>query len=329
MTKYQRKLTQHSLKTIGMMSLQSLSALLLFCFALFYLLGLTDSAQAASLRSLATVENEHVKLGDLFDGVNNPNNIVGKAPRLGKEMLITTDTLRSIAKKYQVNWTPTSTMDQVIIRRASYTISTDDIITSLKDKIIETAKSDNITVTLNDPNLSVTLPMSVTPTIEVTSLNFSQNREVFTAQIAIPDKLNPVITKQVIGTVTRSVSVPVLKATMKKSDIISANDIDYINVPERALLTNAVVDADDLIGMSPDRVITAGRVIKDNDISSPQLVKRGDEVLIQYDSHGMLLTAKGKATQNGAKGDFIRVTNGSSAKQMTAEVVGNREVMVR
>jgi flagella basal body P-ring formation protein FlgA len=261
--------------------------------------------------------------------VNNPNNIVGKAPRLGKEMVVNTQTLKTIARKHQVNWTPASDMDQVIVRRASYTISADDIAEEIKTKLAETGKAGDITLTLNDPNVSVTLPTSVAPTIDVTSLNISKNGDVFTATIAVPDKQNPVVTKQIMGTVIRTVSVPVLKQTMKKSDVISANDIDYIQVPERALIANAVVDADDLIGMAPDRVITAGRVIKESDISSPQLVKRGDEVLIQYDDNGLLLSAKGKASQNGAKGDFIRVINGASAKQMTAEVTGDRTVTVR
>ncbi len=329
MTKYQRQLTRHSLKTIGSMTIKSLSLLLILGLALVYAMGFVSTANAASLRAITTVDREHVTLGDLFDDVNNPNNIVGKAPRLGKEMVINSTTLKTIAKKHQVNWNPASDADQVIVRRASYTITADDIASEIKAKLASTSSSGDIQLSFNDPTISVTVPTSVAPTMDITSFNVSKNGDVFTATIAIPDKQNPVATKTIMGSITRTVSVPVLKTTMKKSDIITASDIDYINVPERALIANAVIDADDLIGMAPDRVITAGRVIKDSDVSSPQLVKRGDEILIQYDVNGLVLTAKGKASQNGAKGDFIRVINGTSAKAMTAEVTGDRTVMVR
>ena len=330
MTKYRRSLTLYSIKTLLSISIKTCASLMLLMLGVLFLLSNQNIATAATLKAMSTVDSEHVMLGDLFDGVNNPQNIVGQAPRLGKELVINTNTLKTIARTHQVNWTPATPEDHIVVRRASYTLVSDDVVTALKDKLNENGDKGDISLTLNDTNLSFTLPTSVPPTIEVTGLNYTPNKEVFTAEIAIPNKQNALYTKRIMGTITREVSIPVLKNTMKKNDIITASDIDYITVPERTLIANAVVDADDLIGMSPSRVITAGRLIKDNDISAPQLVKRGDEVLIEYlGDNGMILTAKGKASQNGSKGDFIRVTNVSSAKPVTAEVTGNRTVLIR
>jgi flagella basal body P-ring formation protein FlgA len=330
MIKFTRPTKQTSLKTLGIISLKTILGSLILMAVLLFTMSMPLTANAASLKAMTTVDSNHVTLGDLFEDVNNPNNIVGKAPSLGKELVINASTLKTIARKHSVNWTPASDLDQAIVRRSSFTLVGDDVVAALKEKLSETSKNGAVEITLNDPNISIVLPSSVTPTIEITSFNLSKNQDVFTADIAVPNKLNPVTTKRITGLITRTVSVPVLKNTLKKNDIISASDIDYINTPERTLMANAILDADDLIGMSPSRVITAGRVIKDSDIGAPQLVKRGDEVTIQYQGdNGMVLTAKGKASQHGAKGDFIRVTNLGSTKAISAEVTAEREVLVR
>lgn len=330
MTKYSHARTLYSIKLLLSLSIKTCASLMVLMLGVLLLLSYTNSAHAAALKAISTVDSEHIILGDLFEGINNPQNVVGKAPRLGKELVINATTLKTIARTHQVNWTPSSADDQIIVRRSSYTLVADDVIAALKDKMNESGKAGDLSITLNDSKLSFTLPSSVAPTIDITGLNYSASQDVFTADIAIPNKENPLFTKRIMGTISRDVSIPVLKQTMKKNEIITASDIDYITVPERTLMTNAIVDADDLIGMSPARVITEGRAIKENDISTPQLVKRGDEVLIEYQgNNGMILTAKGKATQNGSKGDFIRVMNVSSAKPVTAEVTGDRTVLIR
>lgn len=125
------------------------------------------------------------------------------------------------------------------------------------------------------------------------------------------------------------VSVPALNANARKDDIISASDIVWMEIPERNLNKDVVMDADDLIGKTPTRTLASNRPVKYGEVKMPQLVSRGDEVTILYSMGGMTLSAKGKSQQNGAEGDIVRVTNISSTKSMAGQVTGDRVVTVQ
>ena len=84
-----------------------------------------------------------------------------------------------------------------------------------------------------------------------------------------------------------------------------------------------------MIGKTPLRQVQAGEPIRQRDLISPQLVQRGDEILIQFSSGAIQLTAKGKAMQPGAEGDLIRVVNLGSNQSLRAEIVGDKIVRVQ
>ena len=83
-----------------------------------------------------------------------------------------------------------------------------------------------------------------------------------------------------------------------------------------------------MIGMTPRRFILAGRPLRSGDMVAPKIVSRGDLVTVLLNQGPLSLTAKGKALENGAKGDVIRVVNVSSNVTIEALVTGVNEVRV-
>lgn len=73
----------------------------------------------------------------------------------------------------------------------------------------------------------------------------------------------------------------------------------------------------------------AGKYMIKGKLQKPQLVDRGEPVTITYRQGVLLLTAKGKAMQSGAKGDIVRVTNVNSSKTIDATVIGSNQVVAR
>ncbi|PZP55495.1 MAG: flagella basal body P-ring formation protein FlgA [Micavibrio aeruginosavorus] len=290
---------------------------------------LATAAQAADIKSVSVINSDIVHLSDVFEGLTREDAVLGNAPALGKDMVLNVTTLRRIAANYSVAYTPASLADQVIIRRDAQKIDEATITDALKASLEEKGLTGNFTMTLTNAQAGMILPGNADPSVEVAAINYVPGRDVFTATLAAPSAANPVKTLQISGIINRMASVPALNGPARKGDIISASDIVWIEVPERTLARDAVLDADELIGKTPSRVLSANRPVKSAEIASPQLVTRGEDVTILYNVAGMTLSAKGKSQQNGSEGELVRVVNLSSAKSMSAEVTGDRTVTVQ
>ena len=92
---------------------------------------------------------------------------------------------------------------------------------------------------------------------------------------------------------------------------------------------NALQDAEDLIGMSPLRALSAQRPVKKSDIRSPILVPKGSLVTMVFRTDRMVLTAQGRALQSGSKGDVIRILNAKTHRTIDGLVVNSGTVTVK
>jgi flagella basal body P-ring formation protein FlgA len=147
--------------------------------------------------------------------------------------------------------------------------------------------------------------------------------------VSAPSAAKPVRQMNVTGTVRTSAKVPVLANSLRNGDLIGASDIDYINIFESDIQPDMILNGDHLVGMMPRRMIMSGKPIRTVDLQAPQLVERGKNVTIIFNEGPLKLTAMGKALQNGAKGDLIRVVNNASNRPIDAYVNGAGEVVVR
>ena len=144
-----------------------------------------------------------------------------------------------------------------------------------------------------------------------------------------PSVENPVKKVSISGVVDHMIEVPVLNTTLQNGDVIGENDIRMVRISSDDLQHGSIMKTDDMIGLTPRRIAHAGKFIQRGTLEKPQLVERGDVIVINYLQGPLTLTAKGKALQSGAIGDVIRITNAASAKTISASVTGSKEVVVR
>ena len=80
-------------------------------------------ADAAQLRLNATVTDDAVRLGDLFDGLakGEAERPVAPAPVLGRTNAFDADFLRRLATTYHVEWQPASKDTRILVTRAART----------------------------------------------------------------------------------------------------------------------------------------------------------------------------------------------------------------
>jgi flagella basal body P-ring formation protein FlgA len=157
----------------------------------------------------------------------------------------------------------------------------------------------------------------------------SQDNSWFEADLAAPSNENHLATLRISGNIVRMTKVPVLRESLNSGNIIGANDIDYIDLPEKNLKTNIVLNPAQIIGMTPRQMVVAGQPVQSNQIGPPKMIDRGDTVTMVFNQNGLELTAQGKALEDGTKGDQIRIMNISSNKIIVAQVTNNKEVTIQ
>lgn len=124
------------------------------------------------------------------------------------------------------------------------------------------------------------------------------------------------------------VSVPVLVRRVSQGEMIAQSDIDWVELPARRVRKDVITDAKDLIGKTPRRVISENRAIRLSEIESPQIIKKGDLVQMNYATPYMEIRTVGLALEDGGAGDMVKVRNNTSNIVIQATITGQGTVQV-
>jgi flagellar basal body P-ring formation protein FlgA len=299
-------------------------------FALNALAGMIiypHTAAAIGLRESSVVSSNTITLGDIFSGLpKDAHKVMGIAPQPGHEMVLDANTLLRIAMAMDIPWRPESAGDTVVISRTATVVGREMMEHALKESMTGKGITGSYKLIMAEDPGSMILPQDVDAQVEVSHIDIKQDNNWFQATLAAPSKDKPLVTKKIMGRIERMVKVPVLRENLSAGTIIGMKDIDYIEIAQRTLKTGIILNANKLTGMTPRRIINAGAPIDPANLEAPRLVERGDLVTMVFNEKGLQLTAQGKAMEDGAKGDRIRVTNSSSNKTVMAEVTDSKEV---
>lgn len=287
-----------------------------------------NRAMAATLRFNPVVETNQIRVGDIFDGVGeHADHALAPAPKPGQSITWNTRTLMRISTAFDLGWSPNHHNEAVNIRRTGQIVPQELVEeTVLSELYAKEGMQERMTLSLRDYQ-DIVLPDDANMQLQVVSLDYDPVSKTVGALMRANDPL--IKTNYTIrGSLSRVIAVPVLRATMRKGDVIGEYDVDWIDISEHQLRPDMVIRAEDIVGMTPRRFISIGDVVRFNDLDKPKLVQRGEPVTITYNTGRIQLTAQGRALENGAKGHMIEVANKSSNRTIQAVVTGTREVSV-
>lgn len=281
------------------------------------------SAMAATLKAEAVVQSDIFTVGDIFSGLDQEtaDRVLGHAPEPGSDMVLDTRTLMRIASALELPWRPVSSNDQIVVRRSATLIKADTIKAAILDRLAQDGHAGTFVIDfLGAPSPEMVLPQDAADSVAVAALDFDPRTGRFTAHLVAPSQDNPVAVLDVAGNAGQMTPVPVLKQTLSAGDVIGPHDIEWLDVRQSNLQNDVILTEEDLTGMTPRRMMAAGKPVRPGDLERPQMIGRGDTVTINYHSGPLTLTAQGKALQAGAKGDVIRVVNTASSQPVEAFV---------
>ena len=285
---------------------------------------------AATLRPYVMLHGDTIRLGDIFDGAGeNSDAALFQAPSPGRKIVLDANWLYRVARAYRLDWRPGKGVTQSVIERSSNLIDPDRLTDALRAALRSRLdKSVEFEVTLDNPALEIHLPVELPATVAVRRLRYDQRSRRFSATVFAPDDHPRARRIQLAGRVHPLVAVPVLTRRLRSGEIIERDDIATRAMRLSTVGHNTLTDPEKIIGMSSRRTLSMGKPIGGGDVREPLMVARGGLVTMIYRTPNMVITAQGKARQNGVRGDTVRILNTSSGKTIEAVIVGPNEVAV-
>lgn len=286
-------------------------------------------ADAATLRASATVDADVVRVGDIFDDAGHlAEAVIAPAPRPGRRYVLDANWLADNARAVGIDWRPSSRFDRIVVERPGRIVGREAISDALREALrLEGAPAGaGIEYAGRAPELSV--PLQAPPGLEVQSLSFDRASGRFSAMVVAGAGHASAQRLPVSGRLVATRQVPVLRRAVQAGEIVRATDVEFVEVREEALRRDVLVDAGQVVGQSARRPLRAGEVLRDNDLRAPLLVNRNGLVTIVLRNGGMSLSAQGRALDDGARGDTVRVLNVQSKRTIEAQVIGPDAVAV-
>lgn len=286
---------------------------------------MVSHAEAATLHSEALVSGPNLTVGDLFtDAGIHADYALAPAPAPGKTLVLRSADLTRVASTFGIDWQPQTGLEQTVVKSAREAIDRAE----LKKALQVAAGEANIELQLPEVLNNLYVPTGAAGSFAVENINIDDSRQSFSARVSLPDGAGGQRVENINGRAFRVINVPVLKEAMKGGDVIGVGDVEYVALRRDMVPADTLLDAAQLIGMSPRRTAAAGKALQANDLDAPMLVRKGQLVTVTLKNGAIALSLQGRAMQNGGSGDMVRILNTSSNQVVEGIVTGEQTVSV-
>ena len=281
------------------------------------------------LKEHVSIKSNVIRIGDLFanagDKAHTP---IAYAPAPGQRLVLDVNWLYRAASAYKLKWKPYSHSQQSIVIRDSITYKHETIKNQIRDALLKEGIGQADEVELGDRLYQIYAPNEFDSILKVEEVAFEKRSGRFTATLTITSGKPGQIRRIVGGWVRKMISLPVLTRRFSTNELIKKHDVKVVAVRSSRLSKDIVTNIKDLIGKSPSRMLSPNVPLRRTDIRPPLLVTKGSLVTMVLQSQFMRLTARGRALENGGKGDVVRIRNLKSKKNVEALVVGPGRVTI-
>jgi flagella basal body P-ring formation protein FlgA len=276
-----------------------------------------------------TINRQFVQLGDLFPDVagDKADVAVAYAPAPGSRVVYDVNSLASIARANGLKWQARSWFDRVVIERPGVTIGDAEVLAAVRIELNKRnvdAKSD---VELASRGLSLQVPATALNMLQIQNFQLDDRSGQFTGRLVIPG-LEDAQAITVNGRIYRTVDVPVLSRRIATGDTVGRDDIEWQTARAETIARNVILEPEKIVGMEAKHPLPDGQPLRVGDIRAPLIVTKGSLVTMVVQSPTMTLTSKGKAMEDGARGDAVKIQNTQSKIIVEGEVISPGTVRV-
>lgn len=283
------------------------------------------------LKEKVSVGDDYILLGDLFGGLDEKleNKPAAPSPALGKTAELDAGWLKTLAEKHKIPWKPQNRNVKVSVTRAAQKIGREELLQALAPALREWGMPDGAVVHLNKDRGGIFLPLDTEYEIAVKEAAYDPDTHAVTGVLEIVSGGKPVETAKLRGKAVVYLKRPVARRTLTAGLIITADDILLKPVREDSLRSNeTLARIEDLIGKEVKRGVKAGSPVSPDDVRTQVMVTKGKTVTLSFTKGGIMLSAQGRALENGGLGDTVHIQNPQSKSVIQGVVTGSETVTV-
>lgn len=127
---------------------------------------------------------------------------------------------------------------------------------------------------------------------------------------------------------TTAVQVAVALRPLRMGETLKLSDIELRSVAAALPVGQEPLKVEELIGKELTRALSAGQPIAPEILQAPRLVHRGDLVTVRSIAPGIVVTARGRATEEGGRGDLVTIELADTREKVLARVSDRQAVEV-
>jgi flagella basal body P-ring formation protein FlgA len=289
-----------------------------------------ELAGGLRLRSSIMVDDEVVRLGDLFmESLSVGDTPIAQAPAPGQTLSFDARFLSQLARAYHLDWRPDSKFEKVLVGRISHKVDVamalDSLALAIRDR---TGNEARMELVLDGSDVEFILPTSVQGSVGVRNLQFDANSQRFAATLIVPADGPTALQRKVSGSIYETIDIPVLNHAMGAGATVQESDLQWISMRTDRLIGNVITDARQLVGMTTKRPLRTSQMLRGSDLVMTPAIRKNSLVTLALQSGQMNLTVTGKALEDAAIGQSIRVVNVNSKKELTGIVRDGSTIVV-
>lgn len=299
------------------------------CSALLPAVAGAGEIPTVHLRTAIMVVDEVVTLGDLFEGAGSAGSVVvTPAPPPGQRKVLSLRLIAAAARNNGLDWNGRASSGRITVERAGQRIAPRDIMREIESALLREGMSGPRQIRLSNSRLALYVPLGSDAGIIVERVDFDSSGSRFEAFISIPAGGDSARKIRVTGRAISVIEVPVLISAIAVGHIIAGSDLSSAMVPVNRAGANIVTESNRLIGQMARRNLRPNIPLRAHDIRPQVTIARGSMVTMIVTAPGMTLTTAGRALEDGATGDTIRVLNTGTHTTVEARVISPDRVQV-
>ena len=292
-----------------------------------------DASSRPVLKSAVTVSDAIVHIGDLVENAGAVADVpIFRAPDLGQTGSVPADRVIEAVRPHHLLGVDSRGLTEIQVTRASRTISGKEIEARVVGALAGQyglPDAASLSVTFDNPVRTLQVEPSITGELVIARMNFEQRTNRFDVTFELPGSpAGRRLPMRYTGALTETVEVVVATREIAQNEVLKASDLALERRPKSQSTASTLTKITQAQELSPRHSLRSGQVIRQTDLTKPELVGRGETVTLVYEAPGIRLTMRGKAIEPGTLGDVINVLNVDSKRTIQATVVGPGRVGV-
>lgn len=300
-------------------------------FAVLGALAIPAMAQAEGLRLRGdvTARGDILTLADLVEGV--PERLAARplfrAPTLGATGTIQTRRILDAAAALGLANLETGGRLQIAVQRAARRLGPPEIEAALKRGLETSYGLDprSVTIRFDGDGPTLLAPVDLERQAAALDVTYDLRSRRVAGLVSLGERQASL---RVSGVVVELREVAVLTRTLNRGEPVKEGDVVAERRPRETVASDAQGSATAVIGEVAQNTLTAGTVLRMTDTAPPELVARGENVTIVYETPNVSLSMRGLSNDSGRMGAVVNVVNVASKKILQATVIGPGRVSV-